>query len=149
MSAAIRAKISDQNSADKRLPTYGFLAGAVLVVGRLLPMPLGDHSILHVPDICPFRNMTGLPCPFCGMTRSVVCAMHGDIAGSLKYHPLGIAFCIVMAVVFAATLLSVIAPKTAESLVSHLNSTILWRIALASFLIAWVVRLAGVDPLPG
>jgi hypothetical protein len=38
---------------------------------------------------CPFRVMTHLPCPGCGMTRSVAALLHGNLALSFRYHPLG------------------------------------------------------------
>src|SRR3982074_1850794 len=39
---------------------------------------------------CPLRTLTGVPCPFCGMTRSVTAAVHGDLAHSLVLNPAGI-----------------------------------------------------------
>src|SRR3954452_646196 len=45
---------------------------------------------VHPPYACPLRAATGIPCPFCGMTRAVVAAVHGDIAASLRYNPAGI-----------------------------------------------------------
>jgi hypothetical protein len=38
---------------------------------------------------CPFRSLTGLPCPFCGITTSTILMLHGDLAGSFRAHPLG------------------------------------------------------------
>jgi hypothetical protein len=35
---------------------------------------------------CPFRAITGAPCPLCGATRSVVLAAHGD-SRFLDYNP--------------------------------------------------------------
>jgi Protein of unknown function (DUF2752) len=45
---------------------------------------------VHPPLACPLRTATGLPCPFCGMTRAVVAAVHGDIATSLTFNPAGV-----------------------------------------------------------
>jgi hypothetical protein len=39
---------------------------------------------------CPFRLLTGIPCPGCGMGHSLVFALRGDFAGSFHSHPLGI-----------------------------------------------------------
>jgi Protein of unknown function (DUF2752) len=41
------------------------------------------------PVLCPFRLLTGLPCPFCGMTRSLLALGRGDVAASVALHPLG------------------------------------------------------------
>ncbi|WP_428267183.1 DUF2752 domain-containing protein [Haliangium sp.] len=53
----------------------------------------GDH--LAVPGgsplggVCILRALTDVACPFCGMTRSVVAFVHGDLAGAWGYHPGG------------------------------------------------------------
>ena len=44
----------------------------------------------HPPFACPLLTATGIPCPFCGMTRAVVAAMHGDVLGSLAFNPAGL-----------------------------------------------------------
>lgn len=38
---------------------------------------------------CPFRRLTGLPCPGCGLTRSCLCLLRGEVAHSLSYHLFG------------------------------------------------------------
>ena len=45
---------------------------------------------VHPPYACPLRAVTGIPCPFCGMTRAVVAAVHGHVVTSLRYNPAGI-----------------------------------------------------------
>src|SRR6185312_1252984 len=42
------------------------------------------------PTLCPFRFLTGLPCPGCGMGHALVFAWRGDFAASFHSHPLGI-----------------------------------------------------------
>ena len=45
---------------------------------------------LHPPIACPLRTLTGIPCPFCGMTRACVAAVHGHLAVSLSFNPGGV-----------------------------------------------------------
>ncbi len=45
--------------------------------------------------VCPFRWLTGLRCPLCGLTHSLGALLHGDIGLAFRYHPLGplLVFC--------------------------------------------------------
>lgn len=57
-----------------------------LVLAALLPL----GWLTSGPSFCPLKVAIGLPCPGCGMTRSVVALMHGDVGASVFYHPLGV-----------------------------------------------------------
>ena len=39
--------------------------------------------------VCLFKNVTSLPCPSCGITRSVLLIIHGDFQGARLMNPLG------------------------------------------------------------
>ena len=39
---------------------------------------------------CPIRNLFGVPCPSCGMTRSLVALINFDFSLSLFYNPMTI-----------------------------------------------------------
>ena len=54
------------------------------------------------PIVCPFRLMTGLPCPFCGSTRAVGAAVQGDLAGSLALNPLWLETLVLVVVALVA-----------------------------------------------
>jgi hypothetical protein len=45
---------------------------------------------VHPPLACPLRALTGIPCPFCGLTRACVAAVHGHLATSLAFNPGGL-----------------------------------------------------------
>ena len=59
------------------------LGGAVAVCFVLPP------EALQGPLLCPFRLLVGLPCPFCGLTRSAVLSARLDIGRAVAFHPLG------------------------------------------------------------
>lgn len=71
-------------------------AGAAMLVGAgvwpLLPWSLGVT--------CPLRRLTGIPCPLCGMTTSVIATVDLRIYDALAANPGG-----VVAVVVAVALL--------------------------------------------
>lgn len=55
---------------------------------------IGFH-LLYEPDgasaftVCLFKNVTGFPCPSCGITRSLLLLLAGDIYHALMINPLG------------------------------------------------------------
>lgn len=60
-------------------------AGALVGAAALWPI-----LPLHPPLACPMRTLTGIPCPFCGMTRACVAAVHGHLGASLSFNPGGV-----------------------------------------------------------
>jgi len=60
-------------------------AGGILAVGLIFYYFLGKDWI-SVPA-CIIYKETGLYCPACGGTRSVLALLHGDIREALWFHP--------------------------------------------------------------
>ena len=69
----------------KRIYLYLLLATAA-GYGWLLWAMLFDSG--H-GSVCPMKAVTGLPCPSCGATRSVMSLAHGDFAAAWSWNPLG------------------------------------------------------------
>ena len=68
-----------------------------------------DNHLETAQSFCPFKMLTGFPCPGCGITKSLVYFYEGDIYKSLYYHILGpfvIFFCIITIVVLATELIT-------------------------------------------
>jgi hypothetical protein len=62
---------------------YAAVAAIAVVIGAL--------HIPHRPaTLCLFRELTGLPCPFCGGTTAAVRLGHGDLKGALGASPLAV-----------------------------------------------------------
>jgi hypothetical protein len=43
-----------------------------------------------MPAICLLKNITGIPCPSCGVTRSVISLLNGDLSSAVSVNPLGV-----------------------------------------------------------
>jgi hypothetical protein len=71
---------------------YGGIALLALCAARFLPV------LTFLPS-CPFNELTGIPCPTCGATRSVVHLAQGDILSSLGVNPLT-SLCFIAAVLY-------------------------------------------------
>jgi hypothetical protein len=57
--------------------------------GPYVVYPNSTVAMNYDIEVCAFREATGIPCPFCGLTRSSVLVSHGRIMDGFLYHPLG------------------------------------------------------------
>jgi len=72
------------------------LTGAALLASLALARGLATASPASVsvaghalPVVCPSRLLFGVNCPGCGMTRSVLLTLGGDLRGALGVNPAG------------------------------------------------------------
>lgn len=73
-------------SKQERLSRWGFLG---LTTAPLVGAALFNHSGTPPFLICPFRAITGIPCPGCGLTRSFMAIARGDFENALRMHLFG------------------------------------------------------------
>ncbi len=73
---------------------YGTIAILALIAARFFP-------VLEMAPSCVFRAFTGIPCPTCGATHSLVHLAHGNLSASFGMNPA------VALAIFASMLLSV------------------------------------------
>lgn len=78
---------------------------------------IGYH-LLHTEShqaastICLFKSVTGIPCPSCGITRSVLLLLQGDIMQALLINPLGILAMALLLIIPIWILLDLVRNKT-------------------------------------
>jgi hypothetical protein len=115
-----------------------------LIVGHLIPLTW----LTSGPSFCPFKVATGLPCPGCGLTRSSVALLQGDLVMSLYYHPLGVAILVGAVAVGLVDFLAWrrgrrpgAAPLPPSWIMERIFATPAPWIAIAALAIVWVVRL--------
>jgi len=119
---------------------------AVALCLALVPVHLALLRLTGIPFLvnCTFHELTGLPCMFCGLTRSVQALLRGDVAASLRWHALGPIIFICIAVFGAGCLLAAL-----TGWCIHLTAAGKRAVRVASYAVAalalvyWALRLAG------
>ena len=97
------------NTKSKR-KIYGIIGACMtLMVPFFLMFFNHDNHLEKDQSLCPFKMLTGFPCPGCGITKSLVYFYEGDILKSLYFHILGpfvVVFCLVTIVVLTTELIT-------------------------------------------
>jgi len=89
--------------------------------------------------LCLWRELLGLGCPFCGMSRSFVALAHLDIAGALSHHPAGPLMFVAYAVTGVVAL--VLGVSGRHALLFHPTFLRFLQVTVALCLAAGTVRL--------
>jgi hypothetical protein len=133
----------------------GALIAIDLLVGRVF-LSGGENGVAiagrRLDWVCAFRRQTGLPCPTCGVTRSIVLAIHGEWSRAWHMSPGGVAF-VAGLMAAAAALLGLGAVEWLGSAPIRRAESSLRAAALvytggaaAVWLGGWVVQLAAAWP---
>jgi hypothetical protein len=78
-------KASFEERPSRRLAVFGFVGlFVVFLTSVLLRLPATDYF-----TVCGFKNLTGLPCPGCGLTHSFCALAKGDLNGAAAFNLLG------------------------------------------------------------
>src|ERR1035438_9141824 len=70
-------------SARMRFIGLTMLGGFYFLYARLM------FNVSQPFIVCPFRLLTGIDCPLCGLTRSIGAFLLGDVRASLAFNRLG------------------------------------------------------------
>ena len=78
---------------------YLLLGGATAAGYAYLAWAFLKHEDQSSFTPCVIKNVTGLPCPSCGSTRSVISISHGEVVQAAMINPFGIIIAAVMVAV--------------------------------------------------
>ena len=94
------------------------LGTIILIIGGYTSIFLFQtHQVGFIT--CPIRNLTGIPCPGCGMTRATIELLNGNIAQSLKHNLLCIPFS--LTIILSVTVLAIDTFKKTNKFYTFLN----------------------------
>ncbi len=94
--------------------------------------------------LCPFRSLTGLLCPGCGMTRAFCALGHGELRRAIHFNALSPFLYLALIAVWVGAAASVLNLSRIRNAVLRLKPSPSFSIAiLALVLVWWVVRLVS------
>jgi len=85
------------------------IAGALITLAFPYFIMATNPHVETAQSFCPMKMLTGLPCPGCGITKSLVFAYQGEIYKSISFHILGfpaIIACIMTVIVLSAEIMT-------------------------------------------
>jgi len=88
------------------------------------------------PVLCPFRLMTGVPCPGCGLTRAFCLMAHGHFAEATHYHALAPVVLAYLLFLWGYKLIEVVRGRPPQ-----LPTYTISACALVTMAVFWVARL--------
>jgi len=130
-------KITDN---DIQQINWNILISTILILIVLIFIKIS--TINSIPHFCLFNKLTGLPCPACGIIRSLLCLYDFKIMESLKYNPNGL-------MIFSFFILQI--PMRIIVLCSEIHfhliekiSRIMSRLVIVTLLIYWIFQIINI-----
>jgi Protein of unknown function (DUF2752) len=126
----------------------------------LLCLPVLLAVILMPPetglgvDLCMLKNLTGAPCPGCGVTRSCSNLVRGNLRRSVEYHPFGLVFApVLLGIAFLSVLPGAARKATAQRIsrcgrLLAIASILFWSAFFVFGLVRWVAVMTGYLTFP-
>ena len=94
---------------------------------------------------CPTALLLHIPCPGCGMTRATLALLRGDLAASIRFHPLALLILPALATVFGVNTLVYVRTGTWGFVERQMGRavTVAAGVVLALVFAVWLARFFG------
>ncbi|MBW1876736.1 MAG: DUF2752 domain-containing protein [Deltaproteobacteria bacterium] len=134
-------------------PALMALLGASAVLAALIVQPgPGEWSYLFGRQLggpCGFQEVSGLACPSCGMTRSWLWLVRGDVWKAFTYNAAGALLLIGIAITGLLGAIRLATRDPAKFRIPFkLLSTVVIVWMVGPYLALWIARMFGLYPLP-
>ena len=124
-----------------RIPPLVRIGTFFVLVLAARQLSIATQGFNNGPILCTFRRITGMPCPFCGGTRSVGALLEGRFLDALTLNPLGyVSAILILFLVFAPQLLASLFDKSAQRWWQFSDSQRLWM-GVGVFFSFWIANL--------
>jgi hypothetical protein len=137
------ADLADRSQRTSSVGMVGFAAAAAAAAALATAFALTPHQVENGPVVCPFRLLTGLPCPGCGLTRSWVYLAHGDFGAAVRANPFGLVTMAAATALLGAVASAAVRGRPLQSPSSYARPAPVLAVA-AAWLAFAVLRVAAV-----
>ncbi|MFH1033666.1 MAG: DUF2752 domain-containing protein [Pseudomonadota bacterium] len=119
----------------------GLLLSCLLLASATLPLgPHGRVLAEYLPSLpCPFQELTGLPCPLCGMTRAFLSMGQMQVGRAMIFNAAGAMLFVFLA---AQALLGWAALISNSRWLGFWATRNYWPWLATAVVVCWIIRIA-------
>ena len=130
-----------------------FLIASLAVIALASVLEVRDQRVVlpfsgfPLPESCWFKRLTGLGCPGCGLTRSVICLVHGNFLAAWDFNPGGYVFALLITAQLPYRIAQIWRIRYGFAPWCLTNATLgAASLAALALLVQWIVRWWGNAP---
>lgn len=113
------------------------ILSSILLVALLVP-PFYQGGF----TLCLFRNITGLPCPGCGMTRAFLFLGHGDFYEAIRLNPNSLLAFSIILFLWSNKFTQIFTGKEVKVHLTHREKILIYLLSGFLMVAIWVYNLS-------